>query len=110
MSRHKHGRGSLPAFEGALIEAARSEEAPQPTCLDNPEAWVDYDTPQMPSAELAERMCEPCPLRELCLENARRTKPIWGVWGGKVWVLGRQADLLDEESLQFRLDTLDGYV
>ena len=31
---------------------------------------------------------------QLCLQNARHMRPKWGIWGGVVWVHGRQAHLL----------------
>ena len=75
-------------FEAALDDAWRDPGAPQPFCNGWTEAFVDYDDP--PTDEQAEAYCEPCPLRELCLDYARAKKPYWGVYGGRVWIDGRQ--------------------
>lgn len=30
----------------------------------------------------AKRVCGACPVREMCLEYALRTRPEWGIWAG----------------------------
>ena len=56
-------------------------------CDDNPGPFVDWEVP--PSAEAAERLCAPCPIKKLCRELGDVTKPGWGVYGGKTWVYKR---------------------
>lgn len=107
MSRAKHGRSMLPEFAGALMNAYDDESLPQPGCLDQPDIFVDYEAKDLPTPEDAAYLCAPCPLRELCLENAKRVKPQWGVLGGAVWVRGRRIDSLNEEELKIRLDGSD---
>lgn len=88
------GKGKKAAqtdFELALEFAhSQPERFPQPYCKDEPGPYVDYDYP-LPSAEDAADLCEPCPLLLLCAEHARKRRVQWGVWGGGVWVAGRQA-------------------
>lgn len=86
MTRSRYGRRALLPYSEALTAAQRSAKAPQPYCSDRPDEYVDYDEDSIPSEEEAAAMCAPCPLRDLCLDNARRTQPGWGVWGGVAWV------------------------
>jgi hypothetical protein len=90
---------NLPEWDKALNDAHEEVQdedgnfAPQPLCLDKPGEWADYGYP-LPKARVAEALCEPCLLRELCLRNAKHKPPAWGIVGGKVWIDGRQAALL----------------
>lgn len=61
-----------------------------------------------PDEETAAAMCAPCPLLQLCFDNARRTKPGTGVWGGVAWDLGRQVHLLSEEDKISRFNPSNG--
>lgn len=95
----KRRKQDLPAYDGALQDAnlddrglARTRK-PQPLCLERPDEYVDYDYP-LPSPEAAEALCAPCEIREACLANAKHRKPAWGIWGGLIWVNGRQAQLM----------------
>ena len=92
--------GFASALSGAASESAREvpferRQFPDPLCIDAPEEYVDYVSP--PDRATAAAMCNDCPLLDLCLANARRTRPAWGVWGGIAWAQGRQVHLLDEE-------------
>ena len=97
MSRSRYGRRALRAYSDALDLAHRDTGAPQPACRWRPEEFVDYADDAIPSEVEAAGLCGGCPLLELCLENARRTKPGWGVLGGIAWVYGRQWHLVADE-------------
>ena len=100
MSRSKYGHRTTNEFAGALEHAAKDPEAPQPHCVGKSAQYTEFTTP--PDADAAEAMCAPCPLREMCFENARRTKAKWGVWGGVAWVGGRHAHLIDQREEDWR--------
>lgn len=95
-TRHRHGRRPVRAYSAALTAARQNEDAPQPYCLDAPETYVDYPTGQHPDEATAAAMCAPCPLLDLCRENAKQQLPEHGVWGGIAWVNRRQAHLMVE--------------
>lgn len=54
-----------------------------PKCIGAEPLYVDYQRP--PSRADAAALCRGCPLLELCDEAARKRRPAWGVWGGKVY-------------------------
>ncbi len=84
------------------MDAAHIGEGPQPDCAGRPEEFVDYSYSEMPDKELAELLCSRCPLIEVCLKNARHRKPKWGVYGGLVYVDGRQVALMAEDDPRLR--------
>lgn len=86
------GKKATPTDFELALEFAHSqpERFPQPYCKDEPGLYADYGYP-LPSPEDAAELCEPCPLRLLCAEHARKRRAAWGIWGGQVWVQGRQA-------------------
>ena len=85
-------------FEGALRNARANPWADQPACNNDP-TFTLYET--APSVDEAREMCAPCPLLDLCRASALETKPAWGVWGGIVWVMGRQYHLRRKAEYQF---------
>lgn len=84
---------NLSDWDVAINAAFLDAKEPQPFCLDKPERFADYGYP-LPSRDEADDACLDCPLMQLCLQNARHMRPKWGIWGGVVWVYGRQAHLL----------------
>jgi hypothetical protein len=94
MGRHKHGRRPFKPYSDALTQANDNENAPQPYCLDASEKYVDYPVGSHPDEATAAAMCAPCPLLEVCRENAKQQLPVHGVWGGIAWVDRRQAHLI----------------
>lgn len=107
MSRSKYGRRALRPYSEALSEAGRDPSAPQPLCRWQPETYVDYDEDSIPDEFEAQELCIECPLFELCFDNARRTHPGWGVWGGVAWVNGRQWHLATEEEKRSTISELN---
>ena len=101
--QNRSPRHTIEPFAAALAGAESERQSgssgersyPDPLCLNRPHDYVDYDCP--PDADQAADLCIDCPLMVLCLANARRTRPAWGVWGGVAWVAGRQLHLLDDE-------------
>lgn len=84
-------RGERTDFERMLdLAHRRPDRFPQPDCAGRPAEFVDYEYP-LPSAEDAAASCERCPLLELCAAHARKRRPSWGIYGGQVWIEGRQA-------------------
>ena len=79
-------------FEGALELAYRDPDEPQPLCEGKWAEFSDYVTP--PDEQTCIDMCAPCPLLDICRENARATRPSWGIQGGIAWKQGRQAHWL----------------
>lgn len=81
------------------------EKIPREKCQGNPDPWTEYGYP-LPSAEEADALCKGCwfyeNLNNVCLRNAKHRGPAWGVWGGVVFINGRQAHLMaeDDERLQ----------
>lgn len=53
-------------------------------CFGKPSLYTDYESP--PADEDAERLCAGCPVLLLCDGWAKKNRPSWGVWGGRVWV------------------------
>lgn len=70
-------------------------------CFKRPGEFSDFNDPRypddpleqlgkpFPSAQEAEELCEPCPLRNICLQFALRQREDLGVYGGKRIVGGR---------------------
>ena len=61
----------------------------EPKCSGKEEQYIDYDI--SPTFREGVEMCIGCPLLELCDESARARRPVWGVWGGKVYGSSRIA-------------------
>jgi hypothetical protein len=91
---------NTPAFEEALNDAWLGE-GPAPFCNDQPEEWSDYA--EVPLVDEAEWMCRPCPLLDLCRENAERIRPDHGVWGGEAWKNGKKHPLTKRRPLSLHL-------
>lgn len=78
-------------FEKALEEASQNPEAPQPLCVKkagNPNRYLDWssdpdDEEPLPTPSLlqARRLCEGCPLEDLCTQAALAKRPYHGVRG-----------------------------
>lgn len=90
MARMPRVKPFTPEFEEALAAAAVGE-GPSPLCKDRTFEFTDYITP--PTAKQAAELCADCPLISLCLDDARRTKPKWGVQGGVAWEGGVPVEL-----------------
>ena len=75
-------------FNHVLDDALADNWADQINCHEYPERYVDYQV--TPSKERAEWLCEGCPVKALCKDYARATKPGWGVWGGERWKYGKR--------------------
>ena len=71
-------------FQQMLREA--SVNGWQPRCYRQPELYADWL--KAPSAEDAAELCAGCPLFDLCGEEARLTRPAWGIRAGVAWVYG----------------------
>lgn len=86
-------------FDAVLDAAAGDGWNDQLNCHEFPERYVDYD--EAPTKARAAWLCEGCPLRTLCKDYARATKPGWGVWGGEAWRNGKRvgADDTPEKEL-----------
>lgn len=96
MARSKYGHRTTDAFAGALERAAKDGDQPQPLCAGRTAEFSDYS--HVPGEQEAADLCAGCPLITLCLDNAKRTKMKWGIWGGVAWVGGRQAHLIPADS------------
>jgi hypothetical protein len=85
---------SAPArFGEALEEASRNPKAPQPKCatpVGEISPWIDWATEEedrephegaRPSRQDALRLCESCPLYNLCTDAALAKPPFHGVRG-----------------------------
>lgn len=59
-------------------------------CAGNPAEYSDYDEENIPSPETARKLCEGCPLIDLCQDAAEVMQHNWCVFGGEVWVYGKQ--------------------
>lgn len=82
------GSGFIQTFDQALEEYT-------PPCREStqtPNPWTDWDRyphnrepyeTRMPTAKEARGLCEPCPLKDMCLDYALSTGQSHGVWGGK---------------------------
>lgn len=82
-------------FNQVLEDARADDWDDQRNCYENPDDYVMFD--RAPTKERAAWLCEGCPIRTLCRDYARATKPGWGVWGGEVWKNGsRNPDTPDE--------------
>lgn len=94
MSHRRRSKSDLPAYVHAL-NLAHEGEGPEPDCKDHSDEFVDFPLSEAPDEELASLLCSRCPLIKECLANARHRKPAHGVWGGRLWIGGRQAHLMD---------------
>lgn len=108
MSAHRRRvKVDLPAYASAM-NRAHVGEGPDPDCKDHSDEFVDYEMRDMPNEELAALLCSRCPFKtghgkpgdadyipvDVCLANARHRKPSHGVYGGRVFINGRQAALM----------------
>lgn len=59
-------------------------------CAEIPTEYSDYDEENIPSPETARKLCEGCPLIDLCQDAAKVMQHNWSVWGGEVWVYGKE--------------------
>ena len=59
-------------------------------CNGTPGAYSDYSEEQIPTPETARGLCLGCPLLDLCQDAAIVMQPNWSVWGGAVWVYGKE--------------------
>lgn len=77
----------------SLIAATTGEEpCAQPEFLDSPKQWIgeikadDYTgnwaSSNNVSEETAKRLCEGCPLLEMCRDYAVEAQEPYGIWGG----------------------------
>jgi hypothetical protein len=78
------------------MNEAHAGDGPAPDCWGHEDEYADYAPADMPDKELAELLCERCPLLAICGANARHRRPAYGVWGGVAWTAGRQAHLMKE--------------
>lgn len=63
-------------------------------CLGKPGEWT---SDELPTDREAQKMCAPCPLRNICKEYADEAHVAHGVWGGEVH--GRKlAELMKEDN------------
>lgn len=66
----------------SVLESRPRQVASTPPCYSaDPELWFA----ESPAAvEEAKAMCGPCPVRQLCLDEAVARQEPWGVWGGQL--------------------------
>lgn len=84
-------RSDLSLDERVVVERfGNVQQLIDPKCRDRPNAWADYDEEHIPTPEKAAAMCSDCLLLEMCNSAAQVMRHGWGVWGGKVWVFGRE--------------------
>ena len=57
----------------------------EPQCVGYEDIFILYERSSAPTRAEAKEMCSGCPLLELCDEMATKWKPVWGVWGGKIY-------------------------
>lgn len=67
--------GNVQLFR-RLIDASRDASTP---CMQDPETWWSNDPGDI---AVAKRLCDTCPVRELCLTFAKANREVGGVWGG----------------------------
>ncbi len=81
------GMTDAPAIGlGGLHDAAaRVHEEKLPCRVNDPELWF-AESPQ--DVEFAKALCAACPVRDLCLDGAKRRREPWGVWGGELFLQG----------------------
>ena len=93
----------LPSKEAekAYHDLCRGVWSSPPTpCSGRGDVWDcwDRDGVEIPTDEQAQRMCEGCPVFELCARYAEVANPVIGVYAGKVYgrgmVLAERAGLL----------------
>lgn len=67
-----------------MLDFSRLPVAPSQAslpCSDKPELFF-ADSPA--DLELAKDHCQPCPIRDACLDGALERREPWGVWGGQI--------------------------
>jgi hypothetical protein len=90
-SQARRGRGVPDRpfnVQRALVDFDYALKHVRPHCRGNTREFTDWELEDAPSPETAARLCEPCVLKQLCLERAEAESPYWGVWGAKVWIEG----------------------
>lgn len=114
MTHSRRPKKDLEAYR-LVLEAAHVGEGPQPLCQDRPEEFVDYGYP-LPAPAAVEKLCSACPLKtgrgnpgepgyvpeDICLTNAKHRGPQWGIYGGVLFIQGRQAALMREDDERLR--------
>lgn len=92
-SQARRGRGGPERSynaERAMVDFDYALKYIATPCMGNRSEFADYELEDAPSPATAKKMCEPCVLRDLCLERAQAEPPGWCVWGGRVWVYGSE--------------------
>lgn len=64
---------------------AKTQDLTTPCQRQDADLWF-AELPQ--DVEAAKNLCGDCPLRQSCLEGARRRREPWGVWGGELFSQG----------------------
>ena len=119
MIHSRRPKRDLASYQDAM-NRAHVGEAPQPLCKDRPEEFVDYGYP-LPTRRQAADLCRACPFKtgygkpgdesyieeDICLKNAKHRGQQWGIWGGLVFVAGRQAALMSHDDERLRDPDLD---
>jgi hypothetical protein len=60
-------------------------------CCDPANAGLDWHSDNVDDRQRAQRLCQPCPDRQACLDGARERDEGWGVWGGVLFGTSGQA-------------------
>ncbi len=77
---------AAPARLGSRHDRAGAlDQALLPCRVNDPELWF-AESPA--DVENAKALCEPCPVRQVCLAGALDRGEPWGVWGGQLFLSG----------------------
>ena len=74
----------------AAIQGREPDWQVDALCNDGTGSLVElFFSEQIDDIRRAKAFCAECPVRDACLEGARRRREPWGVWGGELFVNGR---------------------